>query len=480
MSTKRPSITVLSDIIQKYVGSDFDKIVNAAGELTAELSEAISNIAVDYAAEGFPQENLDDLLQAFALAITANTLDGDSISGINDAIANLAQSILNLDADLEEFKGSVVSSRAYVGGYDANLNVPNLTTPSFGDVLQGYSYDVTVAGTAFFGLSLNIGDSIRSTVDNPALVTDWVVINSGLTPLAIKTQYESNNNTNEFNDTEKNNLATLTAGATSNADLLHTHAFVSPPATDLQNSYEAGNTIDIADTEGSVTLNQTGQTVPSIILTPNATFPTAGLVGGALHMDIDGTLYSYDPIRSKWLSVETIEYTFKKDGVRTLRSSNSFIPFMIPDTFDNEQSIPLAHEDLTLVAILGYTKSDRTAEFIDFEDGAIRTDIIKNVVNSGNLENGISGAWGYSAGYVVSTTYEYDKLNPGDTPGPGTDAKVLVNFRDIDIDFVQNDSFTIFMTSVEAGDPTIAKPSTNENQVIQDTLIRLILKRRKS
>ena len=95
MSTKRPSVSVLSDVIQKYIGSDYDNIVGLAQELSAiqeiltksdELDAAIAaanaivlegtsgfviepllSYPVDYAAEGFAENTLGSMISALAL-----------------------------------------------------------------------------------------------------------------------------------------------------------------------------------------------------------------------------------------------------------------------------------------------------------------------------------------------------------------------------------------------------------------------------
>jgi len=90
---------------------------------------------------------------------------------------------------LEYYNGSIVETVAnlndltgaldFQGGYDADTNTPNLTTPAEGAVLKGYYYVVTVAGT-FFGEQLNIGDSLFANIDNPAALSDWTLVQGNL------------------------------------------------------------------------------------------------------------------------------------------------------------------------------------------------------------------------------------------------------------------------------------------------------------
>lgn len=67
----------------------------------------------------------------------------------------------------------------YQGGYDANLNSPNLETPAGGAVLKGYMYTVTAAGT-FFTEQVSIGDVLIAEVDDPASLADWTVVERNL------------------------------------------------------------------------------------------------------------------------------------------------------------------------------------------------------------------------------------------------------------------------------------------------------------
>jgi len=54
---------------------------------------------------------------------------------------------------------------SYQGGYDANTNTPDLSTPMPG-IKKGDLWDVTVAGS-LHGEDLAVGDIVRARVDNP-------------------------------------------------------------------------------------------------------------------------------------------------------------------------------------------------------------------------------------------------------------------------------------------------------------------------
>jgi hypothetical protein len=109
--------------------------------------------------------------------------------------ALLTVATLNDVAGLLDFKG----------GYDASTNTPNLETPSAGAVLKGDFYVVTTAGT-FFGVDLEVGDSLFAESDNPSAVTDWVILQGNVVyasetvagVIEIATQTETNAGTDDL------------------------------------------------------------------------------------------------------------------------------------------------------------------------------------------------------------------------------------------------------------------------------------------
>ena len=305
MSTKRPSVIVISELIQKFVGSDYDKIKEISDNLDIILGNA-GGLTQEVSYPGYSAETLDELLASITAQVTENTSDLDNLSDMNAAIAANSAAILNLALQFEQF----LAGKTYQGGYDAATNLPNLESPIAGNVKQGYVFDVTVAGS-FDPIgggtqALNVGDTLRAVIDDPSGLAEWVVIPLLLVPASIKAQYESNADTNEFDDTEKANLETLTNG--SNADLLHTHA-----GSNAQEAYEAGPQITVNDTVGSVIIDPNGSDEAALRIVPVAPFPSANLSSGSLAVDQDGSLYSYDGTRNKMLSVAEPIYHFGRD-----------------------------------------------------------------------------------------------------------------------------------------------------------------------
>lgn len=117
MSSKRSSVSVVTEIIEKYIGTDFDKVSTIEGRIAAieaivteiddldtlilaanDITDLISNVSqlyvtnplldnpVDFAAEGFPEDTLGSFLAAVALVVKLNeTAHGDNLTSIGTA-----------------------------------------------------------------------------------------------------------------------------------------------------------------------------------------------------------------------------------------------------------------------------------------------------------------------------------------------------------------------------------------------------------
>ena len=110
---------------------------------------------------------------------------------------------------------NVSSSVQYRGSYNAATNSPNLDSSPSG-ITIGDMYTTTVAGT-FYSTGLEIGDVLIAEVDDPSSVNDWTIVQQNLDAASIKSLYESNADTNAFDDAEQTRLAGIEAGAEVNA-----------------------------------------------------------------------------------------------------------------------------------------------------------------------------------------------------------------------------------------------------------------------
>ena len=132
----------------------------------------------------------------------------------------------------------IASAKAYQGGYDASTDTPNLDTTPISGITSGDIYDVTVAGV-FYTIDVEVGDSLIATVDSPAVASDWTIVQTNLTAASIKSQYESNPNTNAYTDVEKAQAA-LQTGTNTNDEVQATTTLAGIAEIATQAEVDAG------------------------------------------------------------------------------------------------------------------------------------------------------------------------------------------------------------------------------------------------
>lgn len=99
---------------------------------------------------------------------------------INDSVTNLIDtwSSSKIQAELDAINSSVAGALIYKQGYNASTNSPNLDSAPI-DILQGFTYTVTVAGT-FFSEMVQAGDMIIAEKNDPTTLADWTVVNKNI------------------------------------------------------------------------------------------------------------------------------------------------------------------------------------------------------------------------------------------------------------------------------------------------------------
>jgi len=111
-----------------------------------------------------------------------------------------------------EVANAVTSGVRYQGSYNATTNSPDLDSSPLSSITKGDMYTVTVAGV-FFTTNVEVGDVLLANQDLPTTVDHWSVVQSNLEAASIKTNYESNADTNAFTDTDVTKLAGIETGA---------------------------------------------------------------------------------------------------------------------------------------------------------------------------------------------------------------------------------------------------------------------------
>jgi len=254
---------------------------------------------------------------------------------------------------LAQLPAAVIGDASYLGLWDASTNTPALADGT-GD--NGNFYRVSVAGSTDFGngsISFEVGQSVIYS----GALNLWQKIGIEATEYMLKATYDPNNVNGDAFDmdnmvegatnkiltqSERDNISantadrhvavTLDAGDTTQEtiDLTGQELTVNlaSPTTDgamsgtdkarldnfsLQDAYDGGQSI--ATSSGAMSLDNTGETTAPFQIVPNPTAPTTGLGGGQIFVDTDGTPYSYDSTRSKWLSISQNIFLFADNGV---------------------------------------------------------------------------------------------------------------------------------------------------------------------
>lgn len=124
--------------------------------------------------------------------ITETDLSADSLGEliINDGSTTATKRTWSADALNKKFlalDNTIAGALVYKGGYAAGTNLPNLTAPVAGAVVQGYTYTVTTAGT-FLGEKVDPGDMLIAEKTDPTLREDWTIVNKNIEELLYATE----------------------------------------------------------------------------------------------------------------------------------------------------------------------------------------------------------------------------------------------------------------------------------------------------
>ena len=180
--------------------TDTEKSKLAAVEENADVTDA-TNVA---AAGAVMESDTTTALMGFVI-------DEDSMASDLDTKVPTQQSVkAYVDA---EVAATVASGVRYQGAYNASTNSPDLDSSPVSGITTGDMYTVTAAGTFFAGTALEIGDVLIAEQDAPTTVAHWTVVQANLDASSIKSQYESNSNTNAYEDADVTKLASIEANA---------------------------------------------------------------------------------------------------------------------------------------------------------------------------------------------------------------------------------------------------------------------------
>ncbi len=182
----------------------------------------------DNTSSGLTATNYQDAIDEIDTTVTGATLNADtSLAGNGyfldeDNMASDDATKVASQQSIVAYVGSVVASaKAYKGGYNADTNTPDLDVSPSSSIEIGDVYDVTVAGT-FFTIDVEIGDMLTAKQDAPTTAAHWVITQANLSAASIKTQYESNSDTNAYTDAEKTKVGHISVTQAVDLDAIET------------------------------------------------------------------------------------------------------------------------------------------------------------------------------------------------------------------------------------------------------------------
>lgn len=193
-------------------------------------------------------------------ALMGFVIDEDSMATDTDTKVPTQQSVkAYVDT---EVAAAIASGVRYQGAYDASTNSPDLDSSPISGITTGDMYTVTVAGTFFAGTALEVGDVLIAEVDAPTVVADWTVVQSNLDASSIKSQYESNSDTNAFTDAFETKLTGIEALAT--ADQTDAEIKTAYENNADTNAFTDAEKAALALIEASATADQTGAEIKAL------------------------------------------------------------------------------------------------------------------------------------------------------------------------------------------------------------------------
>ena len=130
---KRPSILVISELIQKYLNSDYDKIIAVFENMDQILAGTGLTLTVDFSEEGYTETTLGDFLKRLAINVQLNTTAMGSVSELAEAVATANDTLGTLAVSL-------------VNDLDTHTNEVNAQIAALTSAIQDTLNDITIVG----------------------------------------------------------------------------------------------------------------------------------------------------------------------------------------------------------------------------------------------------------------------------------------------------------------------------------------------
>ena len=172
---------VLNNPTRNFTVASLVSLAEASGGGGISSISGGTGITVDSTVATTPTVSLDYALNNYIKSTPTTVITAASTSFIGLGDGNQASKItlgtipISALTKVEEYIEQTISGGAiFQSGYNANTNVPDLNIGT--GISKGFMYTVTVAGSAFYTVALDVGDVLISNKNSPTDVADWTIV----------------------------------------------------------------------------------------------------------------------------------------------------------------------------------------------------------------------------------------------------------------------------------------------------------------
>jgi hypothetical protein len=167
--TKTTTVGALVSLVEASSGSGISSISSGAGITVNSDTATAPIVSLDYGATNY----------IISAKQTATSAASTSFIGLGDGTQaskiTLGAIPINALTQVKYYVDNTISGGAiFQSGYNASSGLPVLTTGT--GISAGFMYTVTVAGSAFYTVALDVGDVLISNKDSPTDVADWTIV----------------------------------------------------------------------------------------------------------------------------------------------------------------------------------------------------------------------------------------------------------------------------------------------------------------
>jgi hypothetical protein len=169
--TRNFTVSSLVSLVEVSSGGGISSISGGAGIIVNSDTATAPIVSLDYGATNY-------IISAKQTA-TSETMSSASFIGLGDGTKASKMTLGTIPMDsLTEVKyyvdNTISGGAIFQSGYNANSGLPVLTNGT--GINAGFMYTVTVAGSAFYTVALDVGDVLISNKNSPTDVADWTIV----------------------------------------------------------------------------------------------------------------------------------------------------------------------------------------------------------------------------------------------------------------------------------------------------------------